>query len=78
MAEETVVIKSLDILDQMREIIENFKSEHNKDPKQIELGSAAYRRFAVTAVSVQPKINFENVAVSLNWEIDAEEIRISG
>jgi len=78
MAEDKVVIKSLEIRDQMREAIEDFISEHNKDPKHIELGSEAYRRFALTAISVQPNINFENVTVSLNWEIDTEEIRISG
>lgn len=70
--------KSLDILDQIREVIAKYEEDYNQKPDLIELGSAAYRRFAVHLASVQPKLMFEEVPVSLNWQIDAEEIVLTG
>jgi hypothetical protein len=71
---EKTLTKSLDILDLIRSAVADYRAEFNQDPKQINLGSAAFRRFAVHLPGILPKNDFDGIAVSLNWQIDAEEI----
>jgi hypothetical protein len=75
---EKKIIKSFNVLDQMRDLISEYVSTYDEKPQQIELGSQIYRQFALYQKSIQPKIKFDEIPVSLNWQIDAESIVLTG
>jgi hypothetical protein len=75
---EKKITKSFNILDLLRDEISRYVAEYEDRPQQIEMGSSVYRRFAMYQASIQPKVQFDNIPVLLNWQIDAESIMLTG